>query len=389
MYFQHFLGIDVLELAPRVSDAAAITAKFKVPTMEASECVICHKTIDPIAGLFQDYYDLPDALFGPRKDGWFKDMFGPGFEGEDLPPQDRWRALQWLGERTAKDPRFATTMVEHVYYVLAGRKALLAPTSIDDPLYDAKQRAYRAQRAEIERIAARFVKDGFNLKGVFKEWVASPFYRADARSRMANDSATQERQAEVADLGLARLLSPEQLERKLTAIFGRPWGKLRDKQNALLYGGIDSKEVTERAADPSGAMGALQRIMANEVACANVAADFALESDKRRLFPSIEPDVLPGASPEGDQRIRAAIVHLHQLVLGQYNAAGDDPEVERTFRLFAGILEDAHERKGLDPLESYACRPDGGQRLPDPNYTVRAWRGVVTYLLRQQSFLYE
>ena len=76
-------------------------------------------------------------------------------------------------------------------------------------------------------------------------------------------------------------------------------------------------------------------------------------------------------------------------MLGRYDATEKDSEVERTFRLFAGILEDAHERKGIDPLENYACRGDGEQRLPDPNYTVRAWRGVVTYLLRQQSFLYE
>jgi hypothetical protein len=25
----------------------------------------------------------------------------------------------------------------------------------------------------------------------------------------------------------------------------------------------------------------------------------------------------------------------------------------------------------------------------DPHYTIRAWRGVVTYLLRRQEFLYE
>jgi hypothetical protein len=85
MYYQHFLGIDVLELAPRVSDAAAITAKFEIPTMQASECVVCHKTLDPVAGLFQDYYQLPEALFGPRKEGWFKDMFGPWPRGRRPP----------------------------------------------------------------------------------------------------------------------------------------------------------------------------------------------------------------------------------------------------------------------------------------------------------------
>ena len=55
MYYQHFLGVDVLELAARVSDAAAVTAKYEIPTMQASECVVCHKTLDPVAGLFQDY----------------------------------------------------------------------------------------------------------------------------------------------------------------------------------------------------------------------------------------------------------------------------------------------------------------------------------------------
>ena len=64
------------------------------------------------------------GVYGRRKDGWFTDMFGAGFEGENMPAEDRWRALQWLGERTAKDPRFAVAMTEHVYYILTGRKVL-------------------------------------------------------------------------------------------------------------------------------------------------------------------------------------------------------------------------------------------------------------------------
>jgi len=54
MYYQHFLGVDIMNLAPRVSDAAAIDAKYEIPTMQAAECVVCHRTIDPIAGLFQE-----------------------------------------------------------------------------------------------------------------------------------------------------------------------------------------------------------------------------------------------------------------------------------------------------------------------------------------------
>src|SRR5204863_5810416 len=56
MFYLHFLGVDLLELAARVSDAAAVSAKYPVPTMQAPECVVCHKTLDPVAGCFQDFY---------------------------------------------------------------------------------------------------------------------------------------------------------------------------------------------------------------------------------------------------------------------------------------------------------------------------------------------
>ncbi len=383
VYFLHFLGIDVLELAARVSDAAAVSAKYENPTMQAAECVVCHRTIDPVAGLFQDYWKF-EGVYGKRKEGWFKDMFGPGYEGEELPEGERWRALQWLGERTAKDPRFAVAMVEHAYYLLTGRKALLPPKDLDDPLHGAKRRAHRAQRREIEAIAGRFAQSGFSFKGVVKDWVVSDFYRADGLATAAADPA---RLAELDDAGLVRMLAPEQVERKVGAVFGKPWGKLTE-QMAMLYGGIDSKEVTERAADPSGAMGAIQRILANDVACRQTALDFSRAPAERKLFPHVEPDTVPGTA-EADAKIRQTIVHLHGRVLGRYDT-GNSPEVERTFRLFAGIVSDAAGRKGIDPRESYACRRGvPGENFADPKYTVRAWRGVVTYLLRQHEFLYE
>ncbi|OAI56548.1 hypothetical protein AYO49_00665 [Verrucomicrobiaceae bacterium SCGC AG-212-N21] len=384
MYYQHFLGVDVLELAARVTDAAAVTAKYKVPTMEASECVVCHKTLDPVASLFQDYWRFAaEGIYGKRKGGWFEDMFQAGFEGEDMPGPERWRALQWLGEHTARDPRFAMAMVEHACYILTGRKALLPPKGLDDPLFDAKQRAYQTQRKQIEDIAARFAKNGFNFKNVLKDWIASDFYRADG---IASAAASPERQAELDDIGIVRMLAPEQVERKVAAVFGRSWGRLED-QLAMLYGGIDSKEVTERAADPSGAMGAIQRIMSNDVACKEVALDFSRAPSERRLFPGVEPDVLPGASAEGDAKIRATMAHLHQLLLGRDDAA-DSPDVARTFQLFADIVHDATEQKHAEE-EIYSCRYDRNTPIPDPDYTLRAWRAVVTYLLRRNEFLYE
>ena len=393
MYYQHFLGIDIMGLAPRVTDAAAVDAEYEIPTMQAADCVVCHKTVDPVAGLFQDYYDTSATLdtgpYSPRKDGWFTDMFRPGFEGADLPETDRWRSLQWLGERTAKDPRFAVAMVEHVYYILTGRKVLTAPQDIDDSLFNSRRRAYQMQRDEIARIAAHLAAEDFNLKTAFKQLVLSSFYRADGLATVVEHPR---RRAELDDIGLVHLLSPEQIERKINALFGRPWGRL-GRHMQILYGGIDSKAVTERIVNPSGAMGAIQRIMANEVACRNVAADFALPPGQRKLFPQIEPDVVPG-NASANRRIRQAIVHLHQRLLVRYDAL-DAPEVDRTFQLFAGILDSAKSRAAngdrVDPRENYHCRASrkDGPRSLDPHYTLRAWRAVVTYLLRQEEFLYE
>jgi hypothetical protein len=386
MYYQHFLGVDVLELAARGSDAAAVTAQYEIPTMQASECVVCHKTLDPIAGLFQDYwrFDNNFSIYGRRKEGWFTDMFAAGFEGEPLPPEERWRALQWLGERTVEDPRFARTMAGHAYFLLTGRRPDLRPKDLDDPLYVFRERAWRAQQCQIDAMAQEFANTGFNFKQLIKDWVLSDFYRVKGLETQIDFPG---RQVELNEIGVVRLLSPEQLERKIKAIFGQPWGQLNG-QTAMLYGGIDSKEVTERAIDPSGAMGAIQRTMSNDVACKNVALDFSRPPERRVLFPAIEPDVIPRSSPESDEQIRAAIVHLHQHILGRADAS-DSSEVQRTFELFADVVQEAKSRGRIEPQETWSCRQGLESTVIDPHYTVRGWRAVVTYLLRQPEFLYE
>src|SRR5581483_1073736 len=98
-------------------------------------------------------------------------MFGPGREGAAMPDGDRLKALQWLGQETAKDPRFAVAMVEHVYYLLMGRKVSQAPQDIDDPLFTPKRRAHQELRREIRDIAQKFTASNFNLRTIFKAFV--------------------------------------------------------------------------------------------------------------------------------------------------------------------------------------------------------------------------
>lgn len=381
MFYQHFLGIDIMQLAPRSSDAAAVAAKYEVPTMQAPDCVVCHKTIDPVAGIFQDF-NFQGEL-GPRKEGWYQDMFPAGFEGEVLPAEERWRATQWLAERTVQDPRFANAMVEHVYFILVGRKVLQPPEDIEDPSFGAKRRAYLEQRKMIRAVAARFKSSNWSLKEAFKAMIATDFYRADS---IAASMEQPQRQAELEDVGLVRLITPEQLDRKIRAIFGKPWGRFQEEYK-ILYGGIDSITVTERNADPSGAMGAIQRIMANDVACSNVGLDFHRPLNERKLFTGIEPSVVPG-DEEANQSIRRTIIELHEKILG-LTLQSDHPEVNRVFDLFCNIIDDAKALPHFEPRETYFCGGREDFRVEDPHYTVRAWRAVVTYLLRQHAFLYE
>ena len=383
MYYQHFLGINIMELADQVADAAAIDTKYETPWMEAADCVVCHRTIDPVAGLFQDFYN-EEGHYGQRKDGWFEDMFVPGLEGENLPKEEKWRSLQWLASRTAKDPRFAVAMTEHVWYLLSGRIALRPPQDIEDPLFTPRRRAYSMQRREIAEVAKRFAQANFNLKLVFKELAKSPFYRADGLKAVVEHP---HRKAELHDLGVTRLLAPEQLERKIEVLFGTRWGKV-EKEMKILYGGINSQSVTERLPEPSGAMGAIQRIMANEVSCLHVTPDFAREPPQRRLFPHIEKNVVPGSNPANDLKIRKTIVHLRGHLLDRHEPI-EHPEVERTFKLFADVVAEAQKRKGIDKRDTYFCGRIDSKRIEDPHYTLRGWRTVVTYLLRQPEFLYE
>ena len=125
----------------------------------------------------------------------------------------------------------------------------------------------------------------------------------------------------------------------------------------------------------------------NDMACINVGRDFHRPAAERILFAGIEASVVPG-DDASDQQIRETIVRLHDKLLGQQRPL-HHPEIERTFQLFTGIISDAKAQPNYEPRETYFCGGREDFHVDDPHYTVRAWRGVVTCLLRQHEFLYE
>ncbi|MEM6989612.1 MAG: hypothetical protein AAF721_03920, partial [Myxococcota bacterium] len=277
-------------------------------------------------------------------------------------------------------------------------------------------RAHDVQTKIFQEIADKFVESDFNLKVVIKELIKSPYYRA------ANAYDLDEtRQLELAQVGTGRLLTNEQLHRKIEAITGQPWRNdngddylLSLNQYRIFYGGIDSDSVVTRVTEPNGIMANTAARMANEVACWTTAQDFSLDPADRKLFPYVEPTFEPEDAngfevAASAQAVRSNIQYLHQQLLGEFLSV-NDPEIDRTYRLFLDLWKNGRSGMAAEVQEGEAN--EYPQQLPGPcqattnywtgeelseekrivgdeNYTVRAWMGVMSYLLQDYRFLHE
>jgi hypothetical protein len=411
-----FLGVDIEALSPRTIDPSAIEDTDN-PTMNNPACTVCHVVMDPIAGTLQNFGD--DGIYLendehslPRSytqsdlfqdgDHWYRDMRKPGFGSVEMPESETDRSISWLGQQIAADPLFARGAVEFWYEGVFGRAPAPRPTDPSQADYTARLAAFAAQSDEFDDIAREF-RDGtagtgrhgpYNLKDLLVEIAISPLFTATAALQEDADRETQ-----VDSLGLVKLLSPEQLNRKFESVTGYRWARSWDPDNPellgryrLFYGGIDSDGIIERADELNALMSTVPQRMAFETACPIAVKDFSLDTDDRLLFPFVEPQDLPG-SPAGDAAIRTNIAWLHQWLLGDV-IADDDPEVDRAFALFNDVrnLRIAESKPVTLNYNSGYCALDFGSGdyiTRDDDHTIRAWIAVLVYLMNDYRFLYE
>ncbi|MEM6991550.1 MAG: hypothetical protein AAF721_13670 [Myxococcota bacterium] len=408
-YQEFFMATDVIALGTRPTDASG--SAYDNPTLLDANCVSCHAAVDPIAGTFAnwdemgryrpqghplrgDNEDNPDLLDVPET-GWYSDMRPAGFKGEAMPGEWEPAALQWLGHKSVNDDLFALGPVYLVYEGLFGRKPLLEPTDPTQPDFVQAVLAAKVQRQVFREIAQKFADSNFDLRVVFTEIVKSQYFRAHNSEELSD-----ERRLELSDVGMARLLTPEELNRKIFATTGNVWGPLEDPnllsrdEFMILYGGIDSDNVTERAYDASGTSANIAKRMSMEVACDSVALDFSRAGDDRMLFPMVEPTDISRAAVEDNA------VYLHGHLLGEYLDA-DDPEVQRTVDLWMAVHDEGE--RGLLAMEYPTALPGMCQAnndpwtgepievpvIEDPNYAIRSWSAVVAYLLTDYKFLHD
>ena len=242
-------------------------------------------------------------------DTWYRDMRSPGFAGMEAQHVDnsvQWLARQRLARQIVADERFAEATVKFWWPAILGSEIAEFPEDPADADFEGRLLAANAQAAELEKLADG-LRNGFpdspytyNLKDLLVEIVLSEWFRADA----VTDKDPVRRVA-LRNAGARRLLSPEELARKTDALTGFQWGRRISEHcwpaceglpNALsgdyrlLYGGIDSDGITERARDVTSVMAGVAKRHAALVSCPVVMREVYLLPDAdRRLFSGFDP----------------------------------------------------------------------------------------------------
>jgi len=353
-----------------------------VPTYEDPQCTVCHNHVDPIAGLMKNWDN--SGRFRGDYNNWYDkrttsgvpQMLHPGydFQTSTIPADSAIAAtrsadsIRYLGERIAADPNFARKTVKIMFGGLTGYNT--------DETYLSQ---FPNLSAFIASTTSNFIAGGFNMKQLVKDIIMSIYFRAENLSPTVTDPTS------FADLGMGRLLIPEQLNRNLENILGYHWSGPRTNNDLLdpatymlMYGGIDSDNVITRTTEVNRLMVGIQDRIANQAACATVATDLI---NNGTLFPYASVTDTPATNPNN---ILANVQHLHKILLGEV-LGPNDPKIIATNQLFIDV------RNSLIAVGDNAipgvCRGIGGST--DTNYTIKPWMAVVAYLLSDYEFLYE
>lgn len=395
--FQFFGGEDIQLLAARPIDITNVQTTN--PTLFDTACVTCHDYMDPVAGAFANWSN--EGWYRPQT--WHGDMVPPGYKGEEIPAEETEHALQWLADKITRDDKFALSVVHVVYKGLTGEDPLLEPLDATDPFYVERIRAFEAQDYTFKEVAKIFQNSGYDFRSLVKAMIKTPWVRAVDLEQIPD----QGRMIELETMGSSRVLSPEALDRKLVATMGFRWMRngapalLSDNNYFFFLGGIDSINVLERLTEMNGVMSNIAQRMANEMSCQATAWDFTKVPEERLLFPYAELTDTPDIAAS-ETAILNNIQYLHEHMLGE-SLSLDDPEITRTFQVFkevyedgqAGLLDGDYGMALPGPCQATTDLATGEaiaadlQIIEDPDYTVRAWMAVVSYLLGDYKFLYE
>jgi hypothetical protein len=283
------------------------------------------------------------------------------------------------------------------------------PKDISTPNYDNLYRAYESQKHFIDTLVAKFFAENQNIKTIFREIILSPYFRARRPNAQRRANKEDFSPVQYSAFGLGHMLTNEVLDRKIKAVTGMHWdsqlttipnlnkptlSKLIDpKAYRLFANGIDSDAIVTRAQGANAISSAAMLRMASEMACKVVPSELGLSPENRKLFVFADKYDTP-ESPYGAQKIKQNIAHFFKIFLGQ-TIPEDDEEIIHAYNLFVQTWQ-AGTNNMLDDRESVnldcwklSWEPEFIEQRYDPNYVIRSWMAVVTYLLGDFYFLFD
>lgn len=407
--YEKFFGTDILQLAPEDDINALAASETDRPLIDRKECAVCHHVLDPPSGMLvrwgrkhghfnvrqnweRNYWRVGDeykAGYWNEAKTWSRGYGTEDFRSSDAVEDDGYedalkRGTPWLGKRMAEDPRFAAQSVRHAYHLVTGEEPLELPTDTEADDYRERLRAHLAERALIDRVTEEFRAANYDFKVAVREIALSDFFRA---VRTAGPDAGERTALE--RVGTSELLTPQQMHRRLVNLVGVSWkynnGPLLLGTFRVPFGGVDATGTRKPMEEPNAVWaGALKRLT-YEVGCEAPAKDFARSPEDRLLFPHVEPSTTPES---GEEAIRKNVRYLHRHLLGEQLEAGD-PAADATYELFREVQKSGVSKIGNGKGEELLSQCQSGDVTTDPNYTIRAWQVVMTYLMSDYEFWYD
>ena len=414
--YKFFLGLDIEASAARTTDAVALADKNN-PTLLNPACTVCHQTLDPVAGAFQNYgevgnfrdsnftdtlpwsYKLDPESGYVNGDTWYSDMRTPGMNGQSAP--DASNSLQWLAQQIVADPRFPVATVEFWWPTVMGQAVLKAPEDPQLPNYNEELEAFSLQRYEVNKLAGAFVQNQFKLKALLREMALSPWF---ASGEVVSQNATL---FSVARLGTRRLLTPEELDSKTKSLFGfKVWeqGRQNILPETITYvsdwvnialGGIDSYQVKSRAREVSSLSLAAVEQHASGVACVVSEIEAETVDGQRQYLNTVDFS----STPTDSEELRAVLVNLYSRLHGRSVAAeSDDVDLLVDLLLEAQsthvstgpchLWDNIVYAKLADDLDTRGVRQPANT-TPVEQANTWAWRLIFDYMVAHYDYINE
>jgi hypothetical protein len=441
--YYFFLGVDIEGLAIRPMNGDSL-ADVDNPTLNNPDCAVCHEIMDPVAGAFQNWGDdgqfrdqcgwFPDSqhaeggewlcdrdalpwtgykeFFDPYVAGdlWYRDMRPVGFNSTALPVNQNDSSLAWLASQMVEDERFSTGTVRFWFKGLLAREPTPLPSNPDDLQYASKLASHEIDTQYIEEFASDFAAGSagtanngtFNLKDLFVDMITSPLFRGQSTQQDLN----ADEQHALLSTGIGRLLTPEQLNRKLIALLGVYWSQVWDvNRNQLLsdfygfYGGIDSDGVIDRNTQLNTLMATVVERFSNEMVCRIVIDEFERVNSQRLLFSGVTVNDTPQTN-SGTENIKLVLGNLISRLWGSDEA--NEIEIEAAYNLFVSLRDERIENNATIVLTTNEAQAETDENdefcqlnwedetalIEDSNQVLRPWMGVLMYLITDYKVIY-